>query len=74
METTKPKREQTQKAIVSRMLRNTKAFSNDDYKHFIDLCNKQIEKRKEIEAIEQQIEELQKKIKTIRTRKRKEGK
>ncbi len=70
METTKPKKQQTQKAIVSRMLRNTKAFSNDDYKHFITLCNKQIEKRTEIDAIEQQIKELQKKIKTIRTRKK----
>lgn len=67
---TEPKKQQTQKAIVSRMLRNTKAFSNDDYKHFIDLCNKQIEKRTEIDAIEQQIKELQKKIKTIRTRKK----
>ena len=70
METTKPKKQQTQKAIVSRMLRNTKEFEEKDYKHFIGLCNKQIEKRTEIEAIKQQIAELQKKIKTIRTRKK----
>lgn len=70
METTKPKKQQTQKAIVSRMLRNTKEFEEKDYKHFITLCNKQIEKRTEIDAIEQQIKELQKKIKTIRTRKK----
>ena len=74
METTKPKKEQSPKAIVSRLLRNTKEFEEKDYKHFITLCNKQIEKRKEIEAINKQIEELQKKIKTIRRRKSKEGK
>lgn len=74
METTKPKKEQTPKAIVSRLLRNTKEFEEKDYKHFISLCNKQIEKRKEIEAINKQIEELQAKIKNIRKRKNKEGK